>query len=730
MEGSTASSRAVGDYMLHERIGSGSFADVWRAEHRVTRNVVAIKEIATDRLNRKLRQSLESEVSILKRISHRNIVQLHTVIEMHNKLYLVMEYCAGGDLAGFIRKHRRISEEAARPLLQQLAAGLQELWSHHLVHRDLKPQNLLLTGSGPDAVLKIADFGFARDLQPQGLAETLCGSPLYMAPEILKFFKYDAKADLWSVGTILYELVVGRPPFNGINHVQLLHNIERSEARLPADVAARLSTHAVALITQLLKRNSIERISFEEFFTHPFLGLQPAAAAASAASATTHASMSHSTLRHHHPSPHIAHTEAQGLPDSLPFVMGPAAVGGQEGASREHMGAVGPVVGSPIGAEIPTARFVPSPTLLLPPSEGGSRGEAMRASSSSMRSAQMVHPLMDSVLEEDDYVIVDPAPSPSSSGQTSRSSSFHHSGNATPHRGLAHQHSTRAHQQQQQQQHMTHQHISQPLVRLQDPQPTHIPLPRTASGQQKLPAATPPALIFTLGVSRVEALRKVARLLDAGLPDLSQAAEQLPDPGAAVVLRILALQVLGAALDACRRDPAVTLSQSAGSQTAADVITDDMRCIVARADEAGQAVAVQSQGSASPRGLPDVWELVFQGALALARCAAVDELLGATSACLRAYSRAAALFYFMFAEAPNLPLQPPLILSPQDVYRLQKYTASIAFRYQTAASGAAASAASNGSGIAQLPVTSPAAASTTRDAAAGPAPAAAAIATQ
>lgn len=82
MEGSTASSRAVGDYMLHERIGSGSFADVWRAEHRVTRNVVAIKEIATDRLNRKLRQSLESEVSILKRISHRNIVQLHTVIEV------------------------------------------------------------------------------------------------------------------------------------------------------------------------------------------------------------------------------------------------------------------------------------------------------------------------------------------------------------------------------------------------------------------------------------------------------------------------------------------------------------------------------------------------------------------------------------------------------------------------------------------------------------------------
>lgn len=85
----------------------------------------------------------------------------------------------------------------------------------------------------------------------QGLAETLCGSPLYMAPEILKFYKYDSKADLWSVGTVLYELVVGRPPFNGINHVQLLHNIERSEARIPPDVLPRLSAHLVALISQV-----------------------------------------------------------------------------------------------------------------------------------------------------------------------------------------------------------------------------------------------------------------------------------------------------------------------------------------------------------------------------------------------------------------------------------------------------------------------------------------------
>ena len=137
--------------------------------------------------------------------------------------------------------------------------------------RDLKPQNLLLSDNTPQAVLKIADFGFARHLQQQELANTLCGSPLYMAPEILKSQQYDAKADLWSVGTILYELVVGRPPYNGSNHIVLLQNIERNEARIPATIAKHLSPACIDLIYSLLERNPVQRISFEEFFNHPFL---------------------------------------------------------------------------------------------------------------------------------------------------------------------------------------------------------------------------------------------------------------------------------------------------------------------------------------------------------------------------------------------------------------------------------------------------------------------------
>jgi serine/threonine-protein kinase ULK/ATG1 len=222
-----------------------------------------------------------------------------------------------------------------------------------LLQRDLKPQNLLLSTSKSGALLKIADFGFARNLQPQGLAETLCGSPLYMAPEILQFQKYDAKADLWSVGTILFELVVGefvkertafpfpitysavhhcssfsrlhgssswapradcfcvscsqwfllitgKPPFNGANHVALLRNIERQEAAVPAALAKTLSASCVALLHGLLKRNPVERMSFEEFFMHPFLR---SGSRASSACDSSSSSQSSSLLSSAEPSP-------------------------------------------------------------------------------------------------------------------------------------------------------------------------------------------------------------------------------------------------------------------------------------------------------------------------------------------------------------------------------------------------------------------------------------------
>ncbi|GJP54833.1 hypothetical protein CLOM_g13862 [Closterium sp. NIES-68] len=266
--------RLVGDdYVLEKQIGSGSFSVVWRGRRRSTGDAVAIKEIPTERLSSKLHESLESEIAILRRARHPNIVHLLDIVKTSSRMFLVLEYCAGGDLSHHIRRGGAVREAAARHFMRQLGAGLQVLRANNLIHRDLKPQNLLLSERTSAAVLKIADFGFARSLQPQGLAETLCGSPLYMAPEILQCQRYDAKADLWSVGAILFELVVGRPPFGGQNHVHLLQNIKRSEARVPRDIAATLSDDCLGLIRALLKRNPVERLSFEQFFNHPFLGL-------------------------------------------------------------------------------------------------------------------------------------------------------------------------------------------------------------------------------------------------------------------------------------------------------------------------------------------------------------------------------------------------------------------------------------------------------------------------
>ncbi|XP_060176800.1 serine/threonine-protein kinase ATG1c-like isoform X2 [Lycium barbarum] len=169
------------------------------------------------------------------------------------------------------RRQWRIPEATAKHFMQQLASGLKILRENNLIHRDLKPQNLLLSATDDNSTLKIADFGFARSLQPWLLAETLCGSPLYMAPEIMLLQKYDAKADLWSVGAILFQLVTGKTPFTGNNQIQLLQNIVKStKLQFPLD-AKNLSSHCIDLCRKLLRHNPVERLTFEQFFDHPFL---------------------------------------------------------------------------------------------------------------------------------------------------------------------------------------------------------------------------------------------------------------------------------------------------------------------------------------------------------------------------------------------------------------------------------------------------------------------------
>ncbi|XP_023638515.1 serine/threonine-protein kinase ATG1a isoform X2 [Capsella rubella] len=266
------SARLVGDYELGPRIGSGSFAVVWLAKHRSSGFEVAVKEIDKKLLSPKVRDNLLKEISILRTIDHPNIIRFYESIETGDRIYLVLEYCSGGDLAGYINRHGKVPEAVAKHFMRQLALGLQVLHEKHFIHRDLKPQNLLLSSKEVTPLLKIGDFGFARSLTPESMAETFCGSPLYMAPEIIRNQKYDAKADLWSAGAILFQLVTGKPPFDGNNHIQLFHNIVRdTELKFPEDSVKEIHPDCVDLCRSLLRRNPIERLTFREFFTHMFL---------------------------------------------------------------------------------------------------------------------------------------------------------------------------------------------------------------------------------------------------------------------------------------------------------------------------------------------------------------------------------------------------------------------------------------------------------------------------
>jgi serine/threonine-protein kinase ULK/ATG1 len=272
------------------------------------------------KLNKKLKDNLVSEISILRSLHHPHIVALIDCHETTARMHIIMEFCELGDLSGFIKKRADLvnhpqtqrmiekypnpavgglNEVTVRHFAKQMASALEFLRSKNYIHRDLKPQNLLLnpsslyysqsgtiermpmaadanslipaTGIESLPMLKIADFGFARILPTNSLAETLCGSPLYMAPEILRYDKYDAKADLWSVGTVLFEMMCARPPFRANNHVELLKKIEDRKDHIRFTEGLVASRAMKNLIRALLKRKPLERMSYDAFFSDPVI---------------------------------------------------------------------------------------------------------------------------------------------------------------------------------------------------------------------------------------------------------------------------------------------------------------------------------------------------------------------------------------------------------------------------------------------------------------------------
>ncbi|KAL3982205.1 Protein kinase domain family protein [Acanthocheilonema viteae] len=261
-----------------ERIGSGTFSTVFKAlsvsrNNSGVRTTVAVKVMSMQAANASKLNSdcVISEIKILKNLKHRNIVCLYDFQWDRNNIYLIMEYCGGGDLGSFIKHYGSLPEAITRRFFRQLASAIQYMRAMNVAHMDLKPQNILLTNRHEPSI-KVSDFGLSQHLKKNEQASSFRGSPLYMAPEIFCREPYDSRVDLWSCGVILYECLYGVPPFIAHTYDELVEQI-LSQQSINFPVNVRLSCVCLDLLQALLVRNPCDRITFERFFTHPFVDL-------------------------------------------------------------------------------------------------------------------------------------------------------------------------------------------------------------------------------------------------------------------------------------------------------------------------------------------------------------------------------------------------------------------------------------------------------------------------
>uniref|UniRef100_A0A8C6WSH8 non-specific serine/threonine protein kinase n=1 Tax=Neogobius melanostomus TaxID=47308 RepID=A0A8C6WSH8_9GOBI len=239
-------------------IGKGNFAKVKLARH-----------ILTGREVRRHNPGLFREVRIMKILNHPNIVKLFEVIETERTLYLIMEYASGGEVFDYLVAHGRMKEKEARAKFRQIVSAVQYCHQKHIVHRDLKAENLLLDA---DMNIKIADFGFSNEFTMGNKLDTFCGSPPYAAPELFQGKKYDGpEVDVWSLGVILYTLVSGSLPFDGQNLKELRERVLRGKYRIPF----YMSTDCENLLKRFLvlnpgKRGTLEQIMKDRWINSGF----------------------------------------------------------------------------------------------------------------------------------------------------------------------------------------------------------------------------------------------------------------------------------------------------------------------------------------------------------------------------------------------------------------------------------------------------------------------------
>jgi tRNA A-37 threonylcarbamoyl transferase component Bud32 len=254
-------------YEIGKELGRGGFSIVKKGKNKRTGDEVAIKCINKKNLKKDELQLLTREISIMQKLRHKSIIQLIDIFETPNELFLVLELVSGGELFDQIVERGNYSENDAANLIRQVLEGIDYMHKHGVVHRDLKPENLLCASAN---VIKIADFGLSKDVE-SGNLQTSCGTPSYVAPEVLLGGQYDNEVDIWSIGVITYVLLCGFTPFYGDNQRQLFERILHAKFDFPSPEWDDVSANAKDFVSKLLVVNPAERLSAEQAQAHPWI---------------------------------------------------------------------------------------------------------------------------------------------------------------------------------------------------------------------------------------------------------------------------------------------------------------------------------------------------------------------------------------------------------------------------------------------------------------------------
>ncbi|XP_042332328.1 aurora kinase C-like isoform X2 [Sceloporus undulatus] len=254
----------IDDFEIGKPLGKGKFGNVYLARMKESKFIVALKVLFKSHMEKEgVEHQLRREIEIQCHLSHPNILRLYNYFHDRKRVYLILEYAPRGELYKDLQKHQRFDERRTATYMEELADALIYCHSKKVIHRDIKPENLLM---GLKGELKIADFGWSVHA-PSLRRKTMCGTLDYLPPEMIEGKAHDENVDLWCIGILCYELMVGHPPFESASHTETYRRIVSVDLKFPPFVPEG----ARDLISKLLRHDPAERLPLKAVMEHPWV---------------------------------------------------------------------------------------------------------------------------------------------------------------------------------------------------------------------------------------------------------------------------------------------------------------------------------------------------------------------------------------------------------------------------------------------------------------------------